>query len=48
MKQFKVEIAIYWMECAAIDTLVKLTKGNIDASPSTIFPAQIGTQGSSY
>ena len=28
------------MECAAVDTLVKLTKGNVDASQSTIFPAQ--------
>ena len=36
------------MECAAIDTLVKVTKGNVDASHSTIFPTQTGMRGSSY
>ena len=38
----------YRVECAAIDTLVKLTKGNVDASHFTIFPTQIGMRGSSY
>ena len=32
----------YRVECAAVDALVKLTKGNVDVSHSTIFPAQIG------
>ena len=36
------------MECTAVDALVKLTKGNVDALHSTIFPAQIHMQGSSY
>ena len=30
----------YQIECTAIDTLVELTKGNVDASHSTIFPTQ--------
>ena len=38
----------YQIECTALDTLVELTKGNIDALYSTMFPAQIGMQGSSY
>ena len=48
MNQFKIEITGHWVECTAVDTLVKLTKGNIDASHSTIFPAQIGIRGSSH
>ena len=48
MKQFKIEITKYWVECAAVDTLVKLTKENVDASHSTIFPTQIGIRGPSY
>ena len=32
----------------AVDTLVELTKGNVDALHSTMFPAQIGIQGSTY
>ena len=38
----------YQIECTAVDTLVELTKGNIDASHSTIFPTQIGMRGPSY
>ena len=38
----------YQIEYTAVDTLVELTKGNVDALHSTMFPAQIGMQGSSY
>ena len=38
----------YQIECTAVDTLVELTKGNVDASHSTIFPTQIGMRGPSY
>ena len=38
----------YRVECTAVDALVELTKGNVDALHSTMFPAQIGMQGSSY
>ena len=38
----------YRIECTAVDALVELTKGNIDALHSTMFPAQIGMRGSSY
>ena len=31
-----------YMEWTAVDTLVELTKGNVDALHSTMFPAQIG------
>ena len=36
------------MECTAIDALVELTKENVDALHSTIFPTQIDIRGSSY
>ena len=38
----------YSVECTAVDTLVKLTKGNVDALCSMIFPAQNGIQDSSH
>ena len=38
----------YQIECTAVDTLVELTKGNIDALHSIMFPEQIGMRGSSY
>ena len=38
----------YQVECIAVDALVELTKVNIDALHSRMFPAQIGMRGSSY